>query len=137
MPETQERIYEVIWIARPETAEEEIDKLIASFQQTLTSLSSQLDKVEKWGRRRLAYRVRKQREGYYIYFVVKGSGEAVRELERRFKVTDAVIKYLTVRVDEEWKRLEKKRREREKREARRPRPAPPPASSPEAAPPVA
>lgn len=131
MPEAQQRIYEVIWIARPETPEAEIDKLIAQFEQGLSAMGSQLDKVEKWGLRRLAYRVRKQREGYYVCFVVRGSGEAVRELERRFKVTDAVMKYLTVRVDEEWKRLEKKRREREKKAARRPRPAAPPQSGTE------
>lgn len=137
MTETQQRVYEVIWIARPETTEEEIDKLIAQFEPGLGTMNSQLEKVEKWGVRKLAYHVRKNREGYYVYFVVRGSGEAVRELERRFKVTDAVIKYLTVRVDEEWKRLEKKRREREKKAARRPRPAAP-ASAPEApAPPAA
>lgn len=128
MTEKQERIYEVIWIARPETPEEEMDKLIAAFQQVLASLGSQLDKVEKWGKRRLAYRVHGNREGYYVYFVVRGAGDAVKELERRFKVTDAVIKYLTVRVDEEWKRLEKLRRQREKKEARRPKPAAQPAA---------
>lgn len=137
MAETQQRIYEVLWIARPETIEEEIDKLIVQFEQGLAAMGSQLEKVEKWGVRRLAYRVRKQRDGYYVLFVVRGSGEAVREMERRFKVTDTVIKYLTVRVDEEWKRLEKKRREREKKAARRPHP-PAPASAPEApAPPAA
>jgi small subunit ribosomal protein S6 len=79
----------------------------------------------------MAYRVQRLREGFYVYMVVRSThGEVVKELERRLKVADAVMKYLTVRVDEELKRQDKLKRHREKRAARRPRkaaPAPAPA----------
>jgi small subunit ribosomal protein S6 len=78
--------------------------------------------VEKWGTRRLAYRVKKLREGFYVYMVLRSShGELFKELERRLRVTDSVVKYLTVRLDEEIKRQEKLSKRREKRNARRPR----------------
>jgi small subunit ribosomal protein S6 len=99
--------------------------------------------VNKWGRKRMAYRVQKLREGYYVYMVVRSShGEVVKELERRLKVADPVMKYLTVRLDEELKRQDKLKRHRERRAARRPRktvPAAPPmpGTEPQAAAPTA
>ena len=79
----------------------------------------------------MAYRVQRLREGFYVYMVLKSShGEVVKELERRLKVADPVMKYLTVRVDEELKRQEKLKRHREKRAARRPRKAVPAAPAP-------
>ena len=78
--------------------------------------------MNKWGRKRMAYRVQKLREGYFVYMVIRSShGEVVKELERRLKVSDPVIKYLTVRLDEELKRQDKLKRHRERRAARRPR----------------
>jgi small subunit ribosomal protein S6 len=85
----------------------------------------------------MAYRVQRLREGFYVYMVLKSThGEVVKELERRLKVADPVMKYLTVRVDEELKRQEKLKRHREKRAARRPRKTIPSAvpSAPAAAP---
>jgi small subunit ribosomal protein S6 len=80
--------------------------------------------VEKWGKRRLAYRVEKQREGYYVLLTFTADSQAVREFERRMRVQDAVIKFLTVRIDETLKRIEKRKKVREKRALRRPKPAP-------------
>ena len=127
------RIYELIFICRPDTPEEEIDKIVAQTSEAAAAMGGRVDKAEKWGKRRLAYRVRKHREGSYVLLVVHGQkGEMVKELERRLKVNDAVIKYLSIRVDEEWKRMDKMRLRREKRAARRPRKAP--AAAPSAAP---
>jgi len=120
------RIYEVIFIIRADVPEAELDSLVEGFQQVVASTGSTLAKVEKWGKRPLAYRVHGQREGFYVFFEVHGTGDAVRELERRLKVSEPVIKYLTVRVDLERKRFEKMRRRRERRAARRPRRAPAP-----------
>ncbi len=120
------RIYEVIFIIRADVPEAELDSLVEGFQQVVVSTGSTLAKVEKWGKRPLAYRVRGQREGFYVLFEVHGSGDTVRELERRLKVTEPVIKYLSVRVDLERKKYEKVRRRRERRAARRPRRAPGP-----------
>lgn len=118
----EQRLYDLIFIVRPDTPEPDIDKLITSLEQAAAEKGSKIEKVEKWGRKRMAYRVHKLREGFYVYAVVRSShGEVVKELERRLKVSDAVIKYLTVRLDEEMKRQEKFRRRRERRAARRPR----------------
>jgi small subunit ribosomal protein S6 len=118
----EERIYDLIFICRPDTPETEIDRLIGSLQQAVTEREGRVEKVEKWGTRKLAYRVRKHREGYYVYLAIHARpGDVVKELERRLKVTDAVIKYLTVRLDEELKRQRKLAGKRERRAARRPR----------------
>src|SRR5215467_4486464 len=131
----EERQYDLIFICRPDTPEADVDKLIATLEHSATEKGGKIEAVNKWGRRRMAYRVHKLREGYYVYLVLKSShGEVVKELERRLKVSDAVVKYLTVRVDEELKRQQKFQRAREKRAARRPRKsAPPPGVSSEQA----
>jgi small subunit ribosomal protein S6 len=118
----EERQYDLIFIARPDTPEPEIDKVIATLEHAATEKGGKIEKTEKWGHKRMAYRVARLREGYYVYMIVKSThGEVVKELERRLKVSDAVIKYLTVRLDEELKRQEKFKRHRERRAARRPR----------------
>ena len=99
--------YEMMFIARTDIPEEEIDKLNAQMESVVSGAGGKTEKVTKMGRRRLAYRVKKQREGLYILFNFEGNGDTVREFERRLKVTDAVIKYLTVRVDERAKPAEK------------------------------
>ena len=118
----EERQYDLIFICRPDTPEADIDKVIATLEHTATEKASRIEKTEKWGRKRMAYRVSRLREGFYVYMDVRSAnGEVVKELERRLKVADAVIKYLTIRVDEELKRQEKLKRHRERRAARRPR----------------
>ena len=89
-----------------------------------------IDKVDKWGVRRLAYRVAKKGEGYYILIQFRAEAQLVKEVERRLRVTDSVIKYLTVRIDEKLKWLEKRKKAREKRAARRPAPPVAPPAAP-------
>jgi len=118
----EERLYDLIFICRPDTPEPDVDKVIATIEHTATEKGAKIEKTEKWGRKRMAYRVQRLREGLYVYMVVRSShGEVVKELERRLKVADPVIKYLTVRLDEELKRQEKLKLHRERRAARRPR----------------
>jgi small subunit ribosomal protein S6 len=95
--------YEMMFIARTDVPEEEIEKLNAQMESVVSGAGGKMEKVDKMGRRRLAYRVKKQREGLYILFTFEGNGDTVREFERRLKVTDTVIKYLAVRVDERKK----------------------------------
>jgi len=123
------RNYEIIFIVRPDMTEEDVDKLIAQMEGVVGTTGGKLEKVEKMGRRRLAYRVRRQREGIYILFRLQGSGDTVKEFERRLKVADTVIKYLTVRIDEDLERAEKFKALRAKKESkkRRSKPAAPPA----------
>ena len=124
------RNYEIIFIVRPDVTEEDVDKLIAQMEGVVAGTGGKLEKVEKLGRRRLAYRVQKQREGFYVLFRLQGSGDTVKEFERRLKVMDTVIKYLSVRIDEDLERAEKFKALRAKQESKKrrskPAVAPPP-----------
>ena len=124
------RNYEIIFIVRPDVTDEGVDKLIAQMEGVLAGAGGQLEKVDKLGRRRLAYRVAKQREGIYILFRMQGSGDTVKEFERRLKVLDTVIKYQTIRIDEDLERAEKFKALRSKQESKKRR------SKPAAAPPA-
>jgi len=125
------RVYEILFIIRPDVPEEELDGIIEPLRAVITESGGTIDKIDKWGSRRLAYRVKKYREGFYVLlqFSTGAAAETVKELERRLRVSDTVIKFLTVRIDEELRRLEKLKKAREKRAARKP-PAPPPAAPP-------
>jgi small subunit ribosomal protein S6 len=101
------RLYEVMFILRPDMAEEDADKLIAGFASTVTHGGGQVKSVEKMGRRKLAYMVRRFADGNYVLLTIEASGPVVLELERRLRVTEPVIKFITVRMDEEEKRLAK------------------------------
>ena len=101
------RVYEVMFIVRPDVAEEDVDKLIAGFSTTVTGGGGVVKTVEKMGRRKLAYTVRKFNDGNYVLLTIEANGAVVLELERRLRVTEPVIKFITVRIDEEDKRLAK------------------------------
>jgi small subunit ribosomal protein S6 len=101
------RVYEVMFIVRPDVTEEDTDKLIAGFSTTITNGGGLVKTVEKMGRRKLAYMVRKFNDGNYVLLTIEANGAGVLELERRLRVTEPVIKFLTVRIDEEEKRLAK------------------------------
>ncbi len=101
------RTYELMFIVRPDMVEEEQDKLISTLSTVVTSSGGTVKSVEKMGKRRLAYVVRRFHDGLYLLLTVEGSGGLIAELERRLRVTEPVIKFLTVRIDEEQKRLDK------------------------------
>ena len=128
------RIYEILFIVRPDVPEEEIDGIVEPLKGVVTATGGTIDKIDKWGLRKLAYRVGKYRDGFYILlqFSTEKAAETVKELERRLRVSDTVVKFLTVRIDEELKRLEKLKKKREKRAARKPPPPPPAPPAPEA-----
>jgi small subunit ribosomal protein S6 len=115
------RIYEIMFIVDPNAPEEAIDAIIAQVEGVIRDSGGTVDKVDKWGKRKLAYRVRRREEGYYVlvrYSVADTA--AVKEIERRLKVQELVLKYLTVRLDEKLRWLEKRRKAREKRAAKKP-----------------
>ena len=101
------RLYEVMFIVRPDVQDEDLDKLIAGFETTITHGGGVLRSTEKLGRRKLAYTVRKFNDGNYVLLTVDSDGALIAELERRLRVTEQVIKFITVRMDEEQKRLDK------------------------------
>jgi small subunit ribosomal protein S6 len=124
------RTYELMFIVRPDMPEEELDKLISTLETQVTTSGGTVKSIEKMGKRRLAYMVRRFADGVYILLTAEGSGGLIHELERRLRVTEPVIKFLTVRVDEEQKRLDKIKKIRDSR--KKVSAAPAPAASPEA-----
>jgi small subunit ribosomal protein S6 len=114
------RVYEELFIVRANATEEEIKPLLDQLKQQITKGGGAVEKEDNWGVRRLAYRVKKQNEGQYILLVFTASPETVKELERRLRVSDIVLKFITVRIDEKMKKVEKRRKAREKRAARKP-----------------
>ena len=126
------RVYEVMFIVRPDTAEEDVDKLIAGFSATVTGGGGVVKTVEKMGKRKLAYTVRKFNDGNYVLLTIEADGPVVLELERRLRVTEPVIKFITVRIDEEEKRLAKVKALRGVRRSAVPAAHPAPAAAPAA-----
>ena len=127
----EERLYDLIFIARPATPEDEIKKVLSGIEHTCAEKGGKIEKTEHWGTRKLAYRVAKHREGIYVYQQIRTThADLIAELERRLRVQDVVIKYLTVRLDEDLKRQKKLVHKRELRAARRPRRASAPPSAP-------
>jgi small subunit ribosomal protein S6 len=102
-----ERFYEVMFIVRPDVEDADLDKLIAGFEQTVTNGGGNVRSTEKLGRRKLAYTVRKFNDGNYVLLTIDADGKLVAELERRLRVSEPVIKFITVRMDEEQKRIDK------------------------------
>lgn len=113
------RVYENVFILTPTLSEEEVDRVVEQMQKVVEGKSAQVEKVEKWGKRSLAYKIKKHAEGHFVLFTISGGGEAVAELERKLKVTDTVLRFLTVRVDEDLKRQAKMQGRRESKKKHR------------------
>jgi small subunit ribosomal protein S6 len=116
----EKRIYEVVFIIDTGTSEDETTRLIEGFQKIVTDLGGTVTKNEQMGRRTLAYKIGRKTEGIYFLFEIEGTGREIAELERRMRVSDQVLRYLTVRVDEERQRAEKLKERRARKASRRP-----------------
>ena len=126
------RTYELMFIVRPDMTEEDLDKLISTLQAVVPPSGGAVLRIDKMGKRRLAYAVRRFHDGIYVLMVIEGGGAVMHELERRLRVTEPVIKFLTVRTDEEQKRLAKIKALRDSRKKMSAQPAAPaePAAAP-------
>lgn len=131
------RTYEQLFIVNTAAAETDIDALVEQLNGIIKASGGNIDKTDKWGVRKLAYRVNRQTEGFYILLAFSCGAQTVRELERRLRVADIVLKFITVRMDERMKRVAKRQKRREKRLARKPQLSAPaaPAALPGAPPP--
>ena len=94
------RKYELVYVVSPEATDDQVTELHAQIEQVVQRMSGQIEKTENWGRRKLAYEIGRHKEGTYVLEVIVGSGELIKEIDRRLKVLDYVIRHLTVRVDE-------------------------------------
>jgi small subunit ribosomal protein S6 len=110
------RKYEVMFIVRPDVVDEDLDKLIANLETYVVNGGGTVAHVEKMGKRRLAYVVRKFQDGFYVLFQLDAPGTVIKEFERRLRVTEQVIKFITVRTDEEEQRLDKIKKHRDSRQ---------------------
>ncbi len=113
------RTYELVYIVTPEATEEQLATIHEQVEQTTQRLGGSLVKTDNWGRRKLAYAIQHQKEGVYVLDVIEGSGELMKELDRRLKVIDYVIRHLVVRVDEEQRVVERTRTRRQTFQERR------------------
>jgi small subunit ribosomal protein S6 len=136
---TAPRTYELVYIVHPEATEEQVTGLHDQVAAIVGRFSGTIESTENWGRKRLAYEVGHQKEGIYVVELMRGPSEMIRELDRRLKVIDQVLRHLVVRVDEEMEIAERRRTERLEERARRrvarglpPEPEPTPAPEAEA-----
>jgi small subunit ribosomal protein S6 len=102
-----DRQYELVYILPPDTTEQQVTELHGQLEAVVTRLNGAFDRTENWGRKRLAYEIGPHKEGVYVLEVINGSGELMKELDRRLKVMDQVIRHMVVRVDEEKKVVER------------------------------
>ena len=106
------RKYELVYIVSPDASDDQIADLHKQVDAIVQRLHGQLDKTENWGRRKLAYEIGRHKEGTYVLEVIFGSGELMKEIDRRLKVSDLVIRHLVVRVDEDQAVIERQRNKR-------------------------
>jgi len=117
---SQQRQYELVYLVFPDATEQQLAALHEQVQEAVTRLSGQIDRTENWGRRRLAYEIGPHKEAVYVLEVITGSGELMKEIDRRLRVSEQVIRHLAVRVDAENRQVERVRsRRREESERRR------------------
>src|SRR5437762_13011577 len=114
-----DRQYELVYILPPETSEQQVAELHEQIAAIVSRMSGQIEKTDNWGRRKLAYEIGKFKEGVYVLEVINGSGDLMKEIDRRLRVIDEVIRHLVVRVDEEKKVVDRTRTKRQRESERR------------------
>jgi small subunit ribosomal protein S6 len=114
-----DRQYELVYILPPDTTEQQATEMHDQVQAIVSRMQGAIEKTETWGRRKLAYEIGPHKDGFYVLEVIQGSGDLVKELDRRLKVIDMVIRHLIVRVDEEKKVVERTRTRRQTNSERR------------------
>lgn len=113
------RTYEVMYIVDTETADDKIAKLNEAVGNLIEKEGGTVVRMDDLGRRRMAYPIKKKNEGYYVLFEIEGSGQEIAELERRMRVNDMIVRYITVRVDEDRKKADKIQAKRDRRASKR------------------
>ena len=117
MPESRQ--YELVYVVSPEVGEDGVTELHAQVETIVSDLGGRIEKTENWGRRRLAYEIGKHRDGTYVVDLIEAPGEIVKELDRKLRVLDSVLRHLVVRVDEDLRKADRARQRRQTRRQRR------------------
>jgi small subunit ribosomal protein S6 len=113
------RKYELVYVVSPDATDDQVAELHTQVESIVQRMNGQLEKTDNWGRRKLAYEIGRHKEGTYVLEVINGAGELMKEIDRRLKVTDLVIRHLVVRVDEEQGVVERTRARRNETSRRR------------------
>ena len=116
----EQRQYEVLFIVDPAADDDEVAKITDNFKQIITDQGGIITRAETLGRRQLAYEILRKKEGIFVDIELEGSGKEIAELERRMRVSDRVLRYLTVRMDEDRRRAEKFKNKRARKAEKRP-----------------
>lgn len=114
-----DRQYELVYILPPDTTEQQVTDLHQQIEAVVSRMHGQIERTDNWGRRRLAYEIAHQKEGVYVLEVINGSGELMKELDRRLRTMDQVLRHMVVRVDEEKKVVDRTRTKRQTESERR------------------
>jgi small subunit ribosomal protein S6 len=114
-----ERQYELVYILPPDSTEQQVAEVHEQVSATVSRLEGRIEKTDAWGRRKLAYEIGHFKEGFYVLEVIDGSGELMKELDRRLKVNDLVVRHMIVRVDEEKRVVDRTRTKRQAESERR------------------
>jgi small subunit ribosomal protein S6 len=114
-----DRQYELLYILPPDSTEQQVGELHEQIASVVSRLNGQIEKTDNWGRRRLAYEIGPHKEGVYVLELINGSGDLMKELDRRLRVLDQVIRHIVVRVDEEKKVVDRTRTKRQSESERR------------------
>jgi small subunit ribosomal protein S6 len=113
------RKYELVYIVSPEATDDQVTDVHAQVEAIVQRIGGEIEKTDPWGRRKLAYEIGRHKEGTYVLEVIVGGGDLMKEIDRRFKVTDHIIRHLIVRVDEEQGVVERTRTRRTQTTQRR------------------
>jgi small subunit ribosomal protein S6 len=114
-----QRKYELVYVVTPEATDEQVTALHDQVAAIVARYNGTIEKTENWGRRRLAYEIQHHKEGTYVLELIAGAGDLMKEIDRRFKVIDQVIRHLVVRVDEEQRVIDRVRSRRQAQVAKR------------------
>ena len=114
-----QRTYELVYVASPDATDDQVADLHTQVEAIVQRMGGKIEKTDNWGRRKLAYEIGRHKEGTYVLEVIKGNGDLMKEIDRRLRVTDLVIRHLTVRVDEEQGVVERTKAKRTETSRRR------------------
>ena len=113
------RQYDLVYILPPDTSEQQATEMHDQVAAIVSRMNGTIEKTENWGRRKLAYEIGPHKEGVYVLEVINGDGDLVKEIDRRLKVIDAIVRHMIVRVDEEKKVVDRTRTRRQRSSERR------------------
>jgi small subunit ribosomal protein S6 len=113
------RKYELVYVVSPDATDDQVAELHTQVESIVQRMNGQLEKTDNWGRRKLAYEIGRHKEGTYVLEVINGGGDLMKEIDRRLKVTDLIIRHLVVRVDEEQAVVDRTRNRRTETTRRR------------------